>query len=29
MPAWKTALSDEERWSVVNYIVDAFSPKSK
>jgi len=29
MPAWKAALSDEERWNVVNYIVDAFSPKNK
>ena len=29
MPAWKNALSDNERWDVVNYIVSAFSPASK
>ncbi len=26
MPAWKGALTDDQRWDVVNYIVTAFAP---
>ena len=26
MPAWKTALSDAERWDAVNYLRNAFAP---
>jgi mono/diheme cytochrome c family protein len=28
MPAWKDALTDEERWHVLNYIKEAFTPRT-
>lgn len=29
MPAWRDALTDTERWHVLNYIVQAFAPANK
>jgi mono/diheme cytochrome c family protein len=29
MPAWKNALSDRERWDVLNYVVAAFAPATR
>jgi mono/diheme cytochrome c family protein len=29
MPAWRTVLSDVERWHVLNYIKDAFAPATQ
>ncbi len=29
MPAWRDALTDDERWDVVNYMISAFSPNAR
>lgn len=29
MPAWRDALTDDERWDVVNYMIDEFSPNAR
>ena len=29
MPVWRDSLTDDERWDVVNYLIDEFSPNAR